>query len=81
MKKIKLIRPHIHAGVSYSPGDELLVSDADAIFLVRYQIGVAVKTATKSANKTEKNATSATVAAITEDNTPSDNTNNPEGDK
>ncbi|MFP4733611.1 DUF7210 family protein [Pasteurella multocida] len=48
MKQIKLTRPHVHAGVSYSAGDVIDVSDADARYLIRHQIGIAVKSAVKN---------------------------------
>ena len=43
MKKIQLARPHIHAGVSYSVGDVLQVTDADADYMIKNHIGMAVK--------------------------------------
>ena len=53
MKQIKLIRPHVHAGVGYSAGDVIDVTAADAVYLIRHQIGTAVKSAGKN---TDKNA-------------------------
>lgn len=43
MKKVQLAKPHIHGGVTYGVGDVLLVSDADAAYLIKHHIGTAVK--------------------------------------
>lgn len=53
MKQIKLNQSHIHAGVGYSTGDVIDVTDADAVYLIRHQIGTAVKSAGKN---TDENA-------------------------
>ncbi|MEB3470156.1 hypothetical protein ROV31_06150 [Pasteurella multocida] len=44
MKTVKLLKSHIHAGVSHVAGDELSVTDADAAFIVTQGIGEEVKT-------------------------------------
>ena len=51
MKQIKLNQSHVHAGVGYLAGDVIDVTDADAAYLVRYQIGTAVKSAGKNTGK------------------------------
>ena len=56
MKQIKLTRPHIHAGISYAFGDVIDVTDADAVYLIRHQIGTAVKSAVKKSDKSDKPA-------------------------
>lgn len=43
MKKIQLARLHIHAGVSYDVGDVLQVTDANADYMIKNHIGMAVK--------------------------------------
>lgn len=56
MKQIKLIQPHVHAGVGYSVGDVIDVTDADAVYLIRHQIGTAVKSADKNTGKNASKA-------------------------
>ncbi|MBN6075536.1 hypothetical protein HYE60_09840 [Aggregatibacter actinomycetemcomitans] len=51
MKQIKLNQSHVHAGVGYSTGDVIDVTDADAVYLIRHQIGTAVKSAGKNTGK------------------------------
>ena len=53
MKQIKLNQSHVHAGVGYLAGDVIDVTDADAAYLVRYQIGTAVKSADENTGKTD----------------------------
>ena len=48
MKQIKLNQPHVHAGISYAAGDVIEVTDADAAYLIRHQIGVNGKSAVKN---------------------------------
>ncbi|HHE3720933.1 hypothetical protein ROV65_03345 [Pasteurella multocida] len=43
MKKVRLLKSHIHAGVSHSAGDVLDVTDADAKFITSRGIGEFVK--------------------------------------
>lgn len=43
MKQIKLNQPHVHSGVSYAAGDVIEVTDSDAAYLIRHQIGVSKK--------------------------------------
>ncbi|MDO4698295.1 MAG: hypothetical protein Q4A60_06440 [Pasteurellaceae bacterium] len=54
MKTVKLLKSHIHAGVSHAAGDELTVSDADATFIVAQGIGEEVKTTVVKASKPPK---------------------------
>ena len=51
MKQIKLIRPHVHAGVGYSAGDVIDVTAADAVYLIRHQIGTAVMPTKRNNNR------------------------------
>ncbi|WP_109078922.1 DUF7210 family protein [Aggregatibacter kilianii] len=75
MKQIKLNRPHVHAGVSYAAGEVIEVTDADAVYLIRHQIGV--KSAVKKSDKSDKPTQSEQPAATeqqpgdTAENTPS----------
>ncbi|AKO45682.1 DUF7210 family protein [[Haemophilus] ducreyi] len=57
MKEIKLIKTHIHAGVTYSPGDKLQVSDADAAFLIQQQVGLIIGCSEFQSSVETKNAT------------------------
>lgn len=54
MKQIKLTRPHVHTGVSYSAGDVIDACDADASYLIGHQIGTAIKNTGKNADKKEQ---------------------------
>ncbi|EHK90589.1 DUF7210 family protein [Aggregatibacter actinomycetemcomitans] len=51
MKQIKLNQSHVHAGVGYSAGDVIDVTDADAVYLIRHQIGTVVKSADENTGK------------------------------
>ena len=42
--KIKLLAPHMHAGVTYQAGDEIEVGEADAEFICGLNIGENVNT-------------------------------------
>ncbi|QIM62984.1 hypothetical protein A1D29_10625 [Pasteurellaceae bacterium Orientalotternb1] len=53
MKTVKLLKSHIHAGVSHVAGDELSVTDADATFIVAQGIGEEVKTKKPKPSKPE----------------------------
>lgn len=55
MKIVKLIKNHIHAGVSHIAGDVITVSDADADFIVKYGAGELVKTQDDKKTKKAKN--------------------------
>ena len=37
--KIKLLAPHMHAGVTYQAGDEIEVGEADAEFICGLNVG------------------------------------------
>ena len=39
MKKIKLLTPHTHQGTLYQSGDVVEVTQSDADFIVKHQIG------------------------------------------
>ena len=54
MKQIKLNQPHVHAGISYAAGDVIEVTDADAAYLIRHQIGVNGKSAVKKSDESDK---------------------------
>ena len=56
MKQIKLNQPHVHAGISYAEGDVIEVTDADAAYLIRHQIGVSVKSAVTKSDESDKPA-------------------------
>jgi hypothetical protein len=56
MKQIKLNQPHVHAGISYAEGDVIEVTDADAAYLIRHQIGVSGKSAVKKLDESDKPA-------------------------
>ena len=52
--KIILTAPHTHAGISYAAGDVIEVTDADAAYLIRHQIGVNGKSAVKKSDESDK---------------------------
>lgn len=54
MKQIKLNQPHVHSGISYAAGDVIEVTDADAAYLIRHQIGVNGKSAVKKSDESDK---------------------------
>ena len=54
MKQIKLNQPHVHSGVSYAAGDVIEVTDADAVYLIRHQIGVSKKSAVTKSDEADK---------------------------
>ena len=54
MKQIKLNQPHVHSGVSYAAGDVIEVTDSDAAYLIRHQIGVSKKSAVTKSDEADK---------------------------
>lgn len=50
--KIKLLKPHTHAGQDYPTGDVIEVNSSDAAFLIAHKIGEA-DSKTTSTNKGE----------------------------
>ncbi|HDR1062617.1 hypothetical protein ACFGZ0_06260 [Pasteurella multocida] len=58
MKKVKLLKSHIHAGVSHSAGDVLDVTDADAQFITSRGIGEFVKKKKDDSKEKDKKSTS-----------------------
>ncbi len=44
MTKIKLLTPHTHQGLVYQSGDVVEVTQSDADFIVKHQIGEIVNT-------------------------------------
>ncbi|HDR0690395.1 TPA: hypothetical protein QBZ75_000880 [Pasteurella multocida] len=56
MKKVKLLKSHIHAGVSHSAGDVLDVTDADAQFITSRGIGELIKKKKDDSKEKDKQA-------------------------
>ena len=77
MKQIKLNQPHVHAGISYAAGDVIEVTDADAAYLIRHQIGVSGKSAVKKSDESDKPAEQVTSEQPVQSEQPIDNAENP----
>lgn len=78
MKQIKLNQPHVHSGISYAAGDVIEVTDADAAYLIRHQIGVSKKSAVTKSDEADK-STEQVVSEQSEhsEQQPGDNAENP----
>ena len=78
MKQIKLNQPHVHSGISYAAGDVIEVTDADAAYLIRHQIGVNGKSAVKKSDESDKPAEQVTSEQpVQSEQQPIDNAENP----
>lgn len=77
MKQIKLNQQHVHAGISYAAGDVIEVTDADAAYLIRHQIGVSGKSAVKKSDESDKPAEQVTSEQPVQSEQPIDNAENP----
>lgn len=78
MKQIKLNQPHVHAGISYAAGDVIEVTDADAAYLIRHQIGVNGKSAVKKSDESDKPTEQVTSEQpVQSEQQPIDNAENP----
>ena len=77
MKKIKLNQPHVHSGISYAAGDVIEVTDADAAYLIRHQIGVNGKSAVKKSDESDKSTEQVLSEQSEQSEQPGDNAENP----
>ena len=77
MKQIKLNQPHVHSGVSYAAGDVIEVTDADAAYLIRHQIGVNGKSAVKKSDESDKPTEQVVSEQSEQSEQPGDNAENP----
>lgn len=78
MKQIKLNQPHVHSGISYAAGDVIEVTDADAAYLIRHQIGVNGKSAVKKSDESDKPTEQvASEQSAESEQQPGDNAENP----
>lgn len=78
MKKIKLNQPHVHSGISYAAGDVIEVTDADAAYLIRHQIGMSKKSAvTKSVEADKPTEQAVSEQSEQSERQPGDNAENP----
>ena len=77
MKQIKLNQPHVHDGISYAAGDVIEVTDSDAAYLIRHQIGVSKKSAVTKSDEADKPTEQVVSEQSEQSEQPGDNAENP----